>query len=134
MPATWQIFPGIYGDELTPVIATYSETIQTLARAKPVSFLEKRPAKQPEEKALTLVLKQAEVVIPMASMVDLEVERKRLQEEIEQIQSELARLEARLKDEAFLTKAPAVVVEKERQKLYGLADKLERLKQQILEL
>ena len=66
----------------------------------------------------------------MASMFDLEAERKRIQKELDQSQAEVARLEARLKDEAFLNKAPAAVIEKERQKLYTLNDKLEKLKQQ----
>jgi len=122
----------IYGDELTSAIIPYSETIQTLARVRPVTFLDKRQENLLGENALTLVLKEAEVVIPMESMVDMEAERKRLQKEIEQGQAEVARLEARLKDKAFLTKAPASVVDKERQKLYTLTDKLERLKQQTL--
>jgi len=121
----------VYGGELTSAITPYSETIQTLARARPVTFLDKRQGNQPGENALTLVLKQAEVVIPMESMVDLEAEKKRLQREIEQSQAEIVRLEARLKDNAFLTKAPAAVVDKERQKLSILTDKLERLKEQI---
>ncbi len=49
---------------------------------------------------------------------------------MEQVQTEVARLETRLNDKAFLTKAPPAVIEKERQRLYNLADKLERLKQQ----
>jgi len=121
----------VYGGELTSTITPYSETIQTLARARPVTFPDKRQGNQPAENALTLVLKQAEVVIPMESMVDLEAEKKRLQREIEQSQAEVARLEARLRDNAFLTKAPAPVIEKERQKLSTLTDKLERLKQQF---
>jgi len=75
------------------------------------------------------VLKDSEVIIPMESMVDLQAERKRLEEEIEQSQAEVARLEARLKDKAFLTKAPPSVVDKERDKLAERRDKLERLKQ-----
>ena len=121
----------IYSGKLTSTIAPYSETIQTLARARPVTFLDKRQGNQPAENALTLVLKQAEVVIPMESIVDLEAEKKRLQREMEQSQAEVARLEARLRDNAFLTKAPAPVIEKERQKLSTLTDKLERLKQQL---
>ena len=77
-----------------------------------------------------MTLAKATVVIPMASMFDLEAEKKRIQKEIEQSQAEVDRLETRLKDQAFLTKAPAAVVEKERQKLYTLTDKLEKLKQQ----
>jgi len=121
----------VYGGELTSAITPYSETIQTLARARPVTFLEERQGNPPGENALTLVLKQAEVVIPMESMIDLKAERKRLQKEIEQSQAEVARLEAMLKDKAFLTRAPAAVVSKERQKLDTLTDKLERLKQQL---
>jgi valyl-tRNA synthetase len=84
------------------------------------------------ENAVALVLKESEVVIPMASMVDLEAERKRVKKEIEETQAEVARLEARLKDKAFLSKAPAAVVEKERQKLATIKDKLKRLKQGLL--
>ena len=46
----------------------------------------------------------------------------------------MARLKARLEDRAFLAKAPAEVIDKERQKLYTVSDRLERLKQQILKL
>ncbi len=67
-------------------------------------------------------------------MVDLEAERKRLEKEIEQNQAEIARLEARLKDRTFLTKAPAAIVAKERDKLGVVKDKLERLKQQLTRL
>jgi valyl-tRNA synthetase len=63
--------------------------------------------------------------------VDLEAERKRLQKELEDNQAMIAHLETRLKDRAFLTKAPAPVIEKERQKLHNLTDKTERFKQQL---
>jgi len=114
--------------ELTSAITPYSPAIQTLARARPVSFL-KRREEAPNENVLALVLKSSEVIIPMESMVDLQAEGKRLQQEIEQSRAEVARLEARLKDKAFLNKAPPAVVDKERDKLNMRKDKLERLKQ-----
>ena len=49
-------------------------------------------------------------------------------------QAEIARLEARLNDEAFLTKAPATIVDKERDRLAVIKDKQERLKQQLSRL
>jgi valyl-tRNA synthetase len=116
--------------ELTPAIAAYSPAIETLARAKPVSFLESRE-EAPTENVLALVLKDSEVIIPMESMVDLGAERKRLEQEIEQTGAEVARLEGRLKDKAFLTKAPEAVVAKERDKLTERKDRLERLKQSL---
>ena len=80
------------------------------------------------------MLKEAEVVIPMESMVNLEAEKKRLEKEIEQSQAEIIRLEARLNNEAFLTKAPAAVVDKERDKLGVVKDRLGRLKQEFTRL
>jgi valyl-tRNA synthetase len=121
----------IYGGELTSVVTGYSEAIQTLARVRQVTFLERRLESTPGEDALALVLKETDVVIPLGSMVDLEAERERLRKEIAENQTEVTRLEDRLKDEAFLVKAPAAVVDKERDKLATRKGKLERLKQQL---
>ncbi|MFH1032344.1 MAG: class I tRNA ligase family protein, partial [Chloroflexota bacterium] len=121
----------IYGGRLTKSILPYSQAIESLARAKPVTILETRKEAPQGENALVMVLKEATVVIPIESMVDLAAEKRRLQEEIEQAQAEIGRLETRLNDKMFLEKAPAPVIDKERQKLYNLATKLERLKEQI---
>jgi valyl-tRNA synthetase len=127
--ARW-IEAQVYAGKLTPAITPYSQTIQTLARARPVTFLDSREAPRGEN-SVALVLKESEVIIPMESMVDLEAEQKRLQREIEQSQAEIAAIEARLKDKAFLSKAPTVVVDRERDKLATRRDKLERLKQKL---
>lgn len=129
--ARW-IEAQIYGGKLTSAITPYSQAIETLAMARPVTFLDTREGSSTGENTLVLVLKATEVVIPMESMVDLEAERKRLEKEIERNQAEVVRLEARLNDRAFLNKAPAAVVDKERDKLAVVKDKLERLKQQLV--
>jgi len=128
--AKW-IEAHIYADELTSAIAPYSQAIQTLARVKPVTFLGSRQEGTPRENAMVLVLKETEVIIPMEGMVDVEAERKRLQKEIERSQAEVGRLEARLKDESFMTRAPAAVIDKEQNKLGLINDNLARLKQQL---
>ena len=128
--ARW-IEAQIYSGKLAPAIIPYAQAIETLARARPVTFLDSREEGASGENALVLVLKEAEVVIPMASMVDLEAERQRLEGEIEQSQAAIARLEARLNDGAFLTRAPAAVVSKERDRLGVIKDKLARLKEQL---
>jgi len=130
--ARW-IEAQIYAGKLKTAITPYSQVVQSLARAKPVTFYDSRQRGQAGPNAIVLVLKDSEVVIPMESMVNLEVERKRIQKEIEASQDEVARLEARLSNRAFLAKAPAAIVDKERQKLYALTDKLERLKRESLD-
>ena len=122
----------IYAGKLKPAITPYAQVIQTLAKVKPITVLYSRQGGQSDGNALVLVLKESEVVIPMGDMIDLEAEKRRIQREIESTQVAVARLEARLSDTAFLTKAPAAIVDKERQKIYNLTDKLARLKQESL--
>jgi valyl-tRNA synthetase len=121
----------VYAGELTAPIAAYTIPIELLARARPVTFLNRRRESRPGENVLVSVLKDAEVVIPMESMVDVDAERTRLQKEIAENEAEAARLDIRLADEKFLTRAPAAVVEKERTKAATIKDKLVRLKQEL---
>jgi valyl-tRNA synthetase len=125
-----QVFAG----ELNSAVAAFSPAIESLARAKPLSFWGSRSQAPSVENALALVLKESEVVIPMESLVDLDAERKRLEQEIAQSRAQIASLKARLKDKAFLAKAPAAVVAKERARLAERQDKLERLKQGLAKL
>jgi valyl-tRNA synthetase len=127
-----QIEARIYTGELKTAIAAYSRAIQALAKAR-VTVVDRSEDKAAEN-ALVLVLKEAEVVIPMESMFDPEAERQRLRQEIEQIQAEVSRLEAMLSDEAFLTKAPAAVVAKERARLADRRDNLKRLEEHLGQL
>jgi valyl-tRNA synthetase len=70
----------------------------------------------------------------MASMVDIGAEKVRLQKEIDQNQAEANRLDVRLQDSQFVSRAPAVVVEKEKAKLLMIKDKLQRLNQELSRL
>jgi valyl-tRNA synthetase len=132
-PARW-IEARVYGGELKTALTSHALSIETLARARPVSFHESQAASKTDDNALVLVLKEAEVVIPMESMVDVAAERERLGKEIEQVDMEIARLEARLNDKAFLSKAPEAVVEKERGRLAERKDRAERLRQELARL
>jgi valyl-tRNA synthetase len=116
------------------VISPYLPAIETMSRAKPVILLDVAEKGMPGEKDLVMVLKEAEMIIPMASIIDLEAEKKRLEKEIGRDRAEFERLEARLKDNAFLSKAPAAVVEKEWAKLVVIKDKVARMQQELARL
>ncbi len=55
-----------------------------------------------------------ELALPLAGLVDLDEEKKRLKKEIAKSQKELAGLDKKLSNEKFLSRAPAEVVDKER--------------------
>ncbi len=131
--AKW-IEAQVYADNLVSAIASQSGVIEILARARPLAVLSREQRQAKGEKALVLVLKEAEVVLPWAGMVDLAAEKQRLEREISTNQKEIARLEQRLRDTAFTSKAPAAVVEKERSKLQACEDKLLRLRQELSQL
>ena len=70
----------------------------------------------------------ARIFMPLAELVDLEQEKKRLEKELAARKNELAGLESRLNNPSFVSKAPAQVVEGQRsraEELRGLIAKLE---------
>jgi valyl-tRNA synthetase len=68
-----------------------------------------------------------EVAVRLADLVDLDVERARLANEAERTESLLAAARARLDDERFMSRAPAEVVTRERDKAADLERALERI-------
>ena len=78
------------------------------------------------ENSIALVAGAVEIYIPLSGMLDLEAERARLGKELADIEVQVTRLEKLLASD-FANKAPAAVVEKEREKLaayHGTAAKL----------
>jgi valyl-tRNA synthetase len=124
----------VYADELLSGLITQANMIETLAKVRPLTILSRQKREPTKDKALALVLKEAEVVLPLAGMVDRLAEEQRLVKESEEIKGRIAQLEARLRDNAFLSKAPSQVIEREKQKLAMLEDKLKRLHQELSQL
>ena len=62
------------------------------------------------------VVDRHEVYVPLAGMIDLDQERARLQKEIDGKRQFLGSVEKKLRNDAFTSRAPEAVVEKERQK------------------
>ncbi len=124
----------VYTGELLSSLTTQTDVIEILAKARPLTILDRQKRESSKDKDLVLVLKEAEVVVPLADMVDQFAEEQRLIKESEEIKERIVQLEARLKDNAFLSKAPSQVVEKEKHKLSMLEDKLNRLYQELSQL
>ena len=55
-------------------------------------------------------------MVPLGGLIDVEAERTRLGKEVQKKEQDLNRLEAKLKDQNFATKAPREVVAKVRNK------------------
>ena len=81
-----------------------------------------------------LVADGAQVVIPLAGVLDLDVERQRLSKRLAEVQANIARAEAKLGNEAFVAKAPPEVVRKEQERMRALKDEGATLSAQLEEL
>jgi valyl-tRNA synthetase len=75
-----------------------------------------------------------ELVVPLAGMVDLDKERKRLETEATQLHTQLVALEGRLANEKFTAKAPPALVEAERAKAESWRERHAQLLDRIARL
>ncbi|GKX58638.1 valine--tRNA ligase [Leminorella grimontii] len=101
--------------------------INTLARLTGVTVL---PAGDKGPVSVTKLVDGAELLIPMAGLIDKEAELERLTKEVTRIEDEIARIESKLSNEGFVARAPEAVVAKEREKLVSYADAKAKLLEQ----
>ncbi|UUE35968.1 valine--tRNA ligase [Pectobacterium aroidearum] len=92
--------------------------IQTLARLESITLL---PAGDKGPVSVTKLIDGAELLIPMAGLIDKAAELDRLAKEVAKIEAEIGRIESKLSNEGFVARAPEAVVAKEREKMDGYA-------------
>ena len=79
----------------------------------------------------TSLVKQMEILVPMAGLIDKEAETARLTKEIEKLQKDLDRISGKLNNPKFVDKAPQEVVNKEKDKQAAQRQSLDKLQQQL---
>ncbi|MBQ7455716.1 MAG: class I tRNA ligase family protein, partial [Clostridia bacterium] len=86
-----------------------------LANASELDLLE--AGQTVNEKTVGAVTEAGEILIPLGDLVDIEKEIARLNKERDNLLKEIARAEGKLSNQGFLAKAPAALVQQERDKL-----------------
>ncbi|QWT39173.1 valine--tRNA ligase [Dickeya dadantii] len=92
--------------------------IQTLARLESITLL---PAGDKGPVSVTKLVDGAELLIPMAGLIDKVAELDRLAKEVAKLELEISRIDSKLSNEGFVARAPEAVVAKEREKRDGYA-------------
>ncbi|TNF88466.1 MAG: valine--tRNA ligase [Gammaproteobacteria bacterium] len=101
--------------------------LTTLARLESIDWLE-ADGEAPE--AATSLVGDMQLLIPLAGLIDKEAELARLQKNIDKLEQDTARINAKLKNENFVARAPEAVVNKEKEKLADAESALNSLRQQ----
>jgi valyl-tRNA synthetase len=115
-------------DETTARAKRHEETILRLARIDAMSF-----GKAPSG-AVQIVLDEATLALPLAGIIDVAAESKRLKREVDKVRSEIRQLDAKLANEKFVARAPEHVVEEQRERKADAEATAARLEQALKRL
>ncbi|MQA89541.1 MAG: valine--tRNA ligase [Gemmatimonas sp.] len=109
--------------EIREVLEESARALFDLARVEQVVF----GRTEGEIGAVVVLTSGVEVFLPLEGVIDLDRERTRLRSELNRIAGQEEATSKRLANESFVSRAPAEVVEREREKLTNFAEQREKL-------
>jgi valyl-tRNA synthetase len=119
----------ISGDKMN-LLKEQASVIAALASLDESQVSVLRSLDQKPDDSVSLVVGSIEMYLPLVGMVDLANDKARLEKELMEAESHIERLEKLLSSD-FANKAPAALVQKEREKLAGYKDTAEKIKAQL---
>ncbi len=123
-----EVFLKVADEKLAAVFTQNSTYLDSLACAQPVTLID---GEEKPENAMAAVIDGVEIYLPLAELIDVEKETARLEKELANLEGEIARLEKKLGNASFVAKAPAQIVEKEREKQSGYKEKCAAVKERL---
>lgn len=84
-----------------------------------------------DKDAVAVVVDGAEIFIPLEDLIDMKKEIERLEKEKANIEQELDRVNKKLSNEAFVSKAPKAVVDSEREKLKKYSEMYDKIVERL---
>ncbi len=123
----------VAADGARGVIEAGAPYIETLARVRPLHIVGS-VADAPRDQVATAVLEGVTAIVPLAGLFDTEAERKRLQKQIDEAQTEAGRIEAKLSNEQFRARAPANIIATEEERLAAARVRIDGLRASLADL
>jgi len=103
------------------LVSRHQDIVTSLARLDGEQLkLSATLPEKPDQAAGQVIGGGIEIYLPLAGMIDVEAERIRCQQEIAQLEKRIAASKSKLANPDFIQKAPAEVVERERERLTDL--------------
>lgn len=124
-----KVFVRVTDKKVAKLLKDNRDIIYTLAKVSQMEIGDE--SMKAPEKAMTSVIRGAEMFIPMAGLVDVNKEIDRLKKDKEKLKKELERANKKLANKNFLEKAPREVVEKERRKRTEYLDMMKKVENRL---
>jgi valyl-tRNA synthetase len=105
--------------------------LMTLAKLEEIKWLK---SEDDVPMSATALVGTMELLVPMAGLIDKDAESARLNKEIEKLHKEINRLDGKLNNPKFIDKAPADVVNKEKEKRANAQQTLDKLAEQLVSI
>ena len=121
---------------VSPDFALYADGVKFFTRLASASGLE-ASANEADfnfDGTVSIVTENAKIYLPLAELVDLAAEKKRLEKELGDVEKKLAQINGKLSNEGFLAKAPAAVIDEQRANQVKLTEKAKMLRESIEKL
>ena len=83
------------------------------------------------QNAMSIITDEIEVYIPFEDLVDVEEERKRLENEKQKVLAEIERAEKMLANPGFINKAPEAKINQEKEKLVTYKEMLKNIEERL---
>ncbi len=112
-----KLLTAIYRGSNSKSIATIISQQNIILNLARLENLQQLNANDPSPEAATAIVGDLEIFIPLAGLIDVEAESKRLLKEIEKLEKEKALYKKKLDNESYTQKAPSEIVQQERERL-----------------
>ncbi|MDW8028284.1 MAG: valine--tRNA ligase [Armatimonadota bacterium] len=123
-----EILLACESEEISQLVSENLWWLQFVGRISDVKFLR---FGETISQAVSDLVNSTEVFIPLAGVVDIGKLKERWQKRLDELKKELERVKVRLSNPQFVERAPAEVVESERQRLTELQTQLETLQRRL---
>lgn len=120
----------IVSDDKAALIESQREIIARLAIVDSAQLTISAALKEKPKQAVAIVIGSTEVYLPLAGMVDADAEKEKLGKQIAELDKQIEKLEKLLGSD-FVNKAPANVVEKEKQRLAEAKETRGKMKERL---
>ncbi|MGO4571086.1 valine--tRNA ligase [Microvirga sp. 2TAF3] len=92
-------------------IAVWGDIIKRLARLSEISYADSAP-----KSSIQLLIRGEVAALPLEGVIDLAAERARLQKEIQKLDADIAKIDAKLGNADFIKRAPEEVIEEQHER------------------